>query len=52
MVGSRGVSGGDKETFLLVSEQQEDLPNASVETEPCAAAAADLQQLLREFRAE
>ena len=33
-------------------QQQEHLPSASAETEPLAAAAADLQDPLREFRVE
>ena len=33
-----------------MSEQQKHLPSASKKTEPLAAAAADLQQPLREFR--
>ena len=37
---------------LAATEQQENLPSASAETEPCAAAAVDLQHLLREFRVE
>ena len=37
---------------LPMIEQQGHLPSASAETEPCAAAAADLQHPLREFRVE
>jgi len=34
------------------TEQQGHLPSASAEIEPCAAAAVDPQQALREFRVE
>ena len=38
---------------LPVTEQQEEhLPSASAETEPCAAAAVDLQRPRREFGVE
>ena len=37
---------------LPATEQQVHLPSASVETEPCAAAADDLEHALREFRKE
>ena len=37
---------------LPATEQQGHLPSAWIETEPCAAAAVDLQHLLREFRME
>ena len=37
---------------LPVTEQQRHLPSASMETEPHAATAVDLQQPLREFRVE
>ena len=37
---------------LPTTEQQGLLPSASVEIETCAAAAIDLQHLLREFRVE
>ena len=37
---------------LPAAEHQGHLPPASAETEPCAAAAADLQHLLRTLRVE
>ena len=37
---------------LPMTEQQRHLPSASVEIEPHAAMAVDLQQALREFRVE
>ena len=37
---------------LPTTEQQGHLPSASVEIEPCATAAVDLQHSLREFRVE
>lgn len=37
---------------LSVTEQQGHLPAAFAETEPCAAAAVDLQHPPREFRVE
>ena len=37
---------------LPVTEQQRHLPSASMETEPHAAIAVDLQQPLREFKVE
>ena len=37
---------------LSMTEQQGHLPSAFAETEPCAAAAVDLQHPLREFRVE
>jgi len=37
---------------LPMTEQQEHLPSASVETESCAAAAVDLQHPLRKFKVE
>ena len=44
--------GAGRENFPATQQQQEHLPSASTETEPFAAAAADLQDPLREFRVE
>ena len=45
--------GTGQENFPATEPQeQEHLPSASAETEPFAAAAADLQDPLREFRVE
>ena len=50
----KGVSttNGHWPRTLPMTEQQRHLPSASMETEPHAAVAADLQQPLREFRVE
>ena len=41
-----------QEHLPVTEQQQEHLPSASEEPEPCAAAAVDTQQPLREFRVD
>ena len=39
--------GARKERLPVTEQQQRHLPSASMETEPCTAAAAELQHLLK-----